>query len=62
MSEVHLHLAAARREAEGLPALQATARRRKEGIMTDRDWWLAALNILLIAAFAALLAWRISWL
>jgi hypothetical protein len=29
--------------------------------MTDRDWWLAALNILLIAAFAGLLAWRVSW-
>lgn len=29
--------------------------------MTNRDWWLAALNILLIAGFAGLLAWRLSW-
>jgi hypothetical protein len=29
--------------------------------MTNRDWWIAARNILLIAAFAALWVWRISW-
>lgn len=29
--------------------------------MTDRDWWLAALEVLLIAGFAFVIIWRISW-